>query len=296
MGIGKRIGPSKTKARTKALEQAAENSARGQLILQELLTELAAILVPRGVTPTRFSEMAKHAFAHAAAAMSRFRNGRVNQSKVAVLTGLRRAEVRKLLTCSHPTIRANDSDQSLIDTVISGWCADKHFMDKRGAPKRLLVTGGKASFARLVQRYGGDVPHRAVLDELRRIGVAQQVGRHVEVRSLSILRQRRSFASLAYLLPAIVDGIRLASRPKGRAGYSYMHRLTLSVPNVFELEMVRDRCVSSIKSLLGGLGQSLGAQESSPCRAKKTRHSCTVTVLLIENKAPHDRGRNDFPI
>lgn len=280
MGFNKRIAPT----RVKALEQVAENSARGQLILQDLLTELATILVPRGVTPVKFNEMARQAFAHAAADMSRLRNGRVNQSRVAVLTGLRRAEVRKLLTCAPPA--SNVAGQSLVELVIQGWCTDKRFIDSRGDPKRLPITGGGLSFASLVKSYGGDVPHRAMLDELRCIGIVTLGGNQVEVRKLSLLRRRRNFASLAHLLPFLVNGIRLASNFRVHPGSPSIHRITLPVHNVLDLAMVRERCTSSITSMLGGLRDSLGAHITVPRRNNKMRHSCTITVMLSENKIP----------
>src|SRR5712671_2087049 len=59
----------------------------GQSILKGLLLELASILLQRGVTPAQFNELAEQAFVEAAAKSSRFGNGRVNQSRVAVLTG-----------------------------------------------------------------------------------------------------------------------------------------------------------------------------------------------------------------
>lgn len=261
-------------------------SARGQLILKSLLLELASVLLPRGVTPAQFNELANQAFIEAAAKMSRFRNGRVNQSRVSVLTGLRRAEVRKFLIRSSSPIQSNPRHRSPVETVIAGWCADKRYMDRNGDPKRLVISGTKTSFALLVKQYAGDVPHRAVLNELTRLGVARQIGQHVEVQNLSVLRQRQNFASLAYLMPAIVDGIRLASNAHVSARSSAMRRLVLPAHNLLDLAMVSERCTSTIETMLGGLSASLPAQSMARRRAKQMPHSCSVSVLFVENKAP----------
>jgi hypothetical protein len=257
-----------------------------QWILQTLLVELAALLVPRAVTPTRFNALAKRAFVHAAAEMSRFRNGKVNQSRVAVLTGLRRAEVRELLGDAVAATRADSMDQSAVETVMAGWCADKRYQDEHGGPRRLLLKGSKPSFALLVKQYGGDVPHRAVLNELCRLGVTRQVGQYVEVRTLSALRQRQNLRPLASVMPVLVDGIRLAAHADTYRLPASMHRLTLPANSMLDLKMVRERCASSIESMIAGLQETLGMQVVAPRGARQSPYSCSVSVLFVESKIP----------
>src|SRR6267378_6568668 len=147
-------------------------SVRGASVLQELLTELALVLVPRGMTPKRFGELARSAFVQAAADMSKLRNGKVNHSRVAAQTGLSRADVKRLLTSNmFDSVRA---DQTPVRKVITGWRTDRKFANRVGRPKRLRISGSSMSFTGLVKKYGGDVPHRAVLDELRRIGAVRR--------------------------------------------------------------------------------------------------------------------------
>src|SRR5438046_10519716 len=94
-------------------------SVRGASVLQELLTELAFVLLPRGMTPKRFSELARSAFVQAAADMSKLRNGTVNHSRVAAQTGLSRADVTRLLTRNiFDSVRP---DQTPGRRGISGW-------------------------------------------------------------------------------------------------------------------------------------------------------------------------------
>src|SRR6266404_9594092 len=124
----------------------------GQSILKGLLLELASILLQRGVTPAQFNELAEQAFVEAAAKLSTFGNGRVNQSRVAVLTGLRRAEVRRVLIQTSASTQPNARQRSPVDTVIAGWCADRRYIDRNGAPKRLVISGPKTSFALLVKQ------------------------------------------------------------------------------------------------------------------------------------------------
>src|SRR5215469_16828936 len=90
---------------------------KGAAALQELITQLAFVLLPRGMTPKRFGELARSAFVHAAADMSRLRNGRVNYSRVAAQTGLSRADVGRLL--KRNAIDFSLRGQSAVERVIN---------------------------------------------------------------------------------------------------------------------------------------------------------------------------------
>src|SRR5271154_1631986 len=139
-------------------EKLARPQIRGGAGLQGLLTELAAALLPRGMTPKRFSELARSAFVQAAADLSKLRNGRVNHSRVAAQTGLTRADVKRLLWQNG--FDAGGHDKTPVENVIEGWRADRAFVTRPGHPRCLPISGSNVSFARLVKKYGGDVPHR----------------------------------------------------------------------------------------------------------------------------------------
>src|SRR5213082_18211 len=118
-------------------EKFSRVSVPGASVLQELLTELAFVLLPRGLTPKRFSELARSAFVQAAADMSKLRNGKVNHSRVAAQTGLSRADVKRLLTSNmFDSVRA---DQTPVKKVIAGWRTDRKFANRDGSPKRLRI-------------------------------------------------------------------------------------------------------------------------------------------------------------
>src|SRR5262245_33515258 len=111
--------------------------------MQRLLTELAEALLPLGVTPGQFSEFAKHAFVRAAARTSRFRNGKINQSRVAVVTGLNRADVKRLLRQDR---FPHQQHLSRAARVVTGWLSDQRFLDSQGRPRQLPIKGSGASF------------------------------------------------------------------------------------------------------------------------------------------------------
>jgi Family of unknown function (DUF6502) len=257
----------------------------GTFLLQELLTELAFVLLPRGITPRRFNELARYAFVRAATKMSRFRNGRVNYSRVAAQTGLSRADVKRLLASD--VLDTSRSAHAPTERVIDGWRTDRLFADRFGRPRRLRITGPRTSFASLVKKYGGDVTHRAVLEELRRTGGVKDNGQTVWLRASPSLRRRSSLAVLSPVLPVLVDGIRLASRRSGSSSSS-VQRLTLPVGSQVDLAIVRERCSASARTMLDGLSQSLGTDVTVPRTRRSLECSFTISVLLVDNSASNE--------
>ena len=57
--------------------------------------------------------------------------------------------------------------------VLTAWAREPDFRDGSGRPA-LLPVEGEGGFAELVRRFGGDVPHRAVLDELLRVAAVER--------------------------------------------------------------------------------------------------------------------------
>jgi hypothetical protein len=256
---------------------------RGTVVLQEFLVELAFALLPRGMTPGRFGELARFAFVRAAAGMSRLRNGRVNYSRVAAQTGLSRADVKRLLKTD--ALDSRRSAHAPMERVVNGWRTDPEFSQRPGRPKGLSIAGPRESFASLVRKYGGDVPHRAVLDELRRIHAVTDNGKTVWLKTSPVLRKQHDFSFLSPALPALVDGIRIASRRASSRPSSSIQRLTLPIESEVDLAIVRERCYSSARSMLDGLGESLGRSVRVPRTRRNSAFSFTITVLLAENRA-----------
>jgi hypothetical protein len=260
-----------------------QESDRGHAVLRELLCELALALVPRGMTPKVFGELSRHAFVDAAVRISRQAHGRVNHSRVAALTGLSRAEVKRILLNGESVNVIGRSAEMPIERVLHAWRVDRRFIDSLGKPKRLRVSGTSTSFACLAKLYGGDVPHRAVLEELRRIGAVRREGKDVVLTTTRAVKQRRRLTSLSLVLPALIDGIRLAAMREASHKPPAIFRLAIPVKSDLNATVVRERCLSTVATMLNGLEESLGGQ-IVPSRSRRD-HPCSfvVTVLLAEN-------------
>ncbi|HLZ33176.1 MAG TPA: DUF6502 family protein [Nitrospira sp.] len=94
-------------------------------------------------------------------------------SRIAILTGLTRKEVKALLAERRPGDGSMEEEYNRAARVIAGWLKDPRFGDGRGHPAPLPLGGKRGSFAALVKIYSGDIPVRAMLDELLHIGAVQ---------------------------------------------------------------------------------------------------------------------------
>src|SRR5438105_3654638 len=123
---------------------------RQEHLLASFLGELATVLLPQGVTPSKFNYLATRAFIETAAQLSVMRTGRPNQSRIAALTGVRRGEVRRYLRSFQSKLDFPDQYRAPIERVIETWSEDRRYTDKKGRPKRLNINGEPPSFAHLV--------------------------------------------------------------------------------------------------------------------------------------------------
>jgi hypothetical protein len=142
--------------------------------LAVLLRPLVRILLRHGIPCDVLSAVARQVYVRVAAEEFALPGKKQTVSRVSILTGLTRREVRRLMTT------ANVEDQETTDRynraarVLTGWLRDKTFHDKAGNPLALPVEGKNASFGSLVRQYSGDMPVRAMLDELLRVGAVRK--------------------------------------------------------------------------------------------------------------------------
>lgn len=140
--------------------------------LHRLLTPLARILVRAGVAFEAFGEVAKRAYVDAAREDLQSAAQRPTAARIAVLTGLSRKEVARIQKQpAAATESVIDASLNRAARVVAGWVRDADFHGDDGNPADLPLDGD-SGFAGLVRRYSGDMPVRAVLEELVRSGAA----------------------------------------------------------------------------------------------------------------------------
>lgn len=133
------------------------------------LKPVVRLLLRCGITWKEFADLGKTVFVEVATAEFGIRGRPTNMSRVAILTGINRAEVarqRALLEQDAPMVATYSSAAT---RVLSGWHQDAGYMEG-GEPVELPIQGAAPSFEDLCRRYGGTVPLTALLKELRSVG------------------------------------------------------------------------------------------------------------------------------
>ncbi len=131
-----------------------------------ILRPLIRILLRNGVSYGTFADIAKSEFVDVARKESAVEGRKQTTSRLAVVTGLTRKEVHRILEQSRPDDRSSADRYNRAARVVAGWRRDEDFLSPRGNPLVLSVSGPGITFQELVRRYSGDMPYRAVLDEL----------------------------------------------------------------------------------------------------------------------------------
>jgi len=138
-----------------------------------LLRPLVRILLRNGVPFRGFAELAKWVYVDVARKEFGLPGRKLSDSRVSIITGLTRKEVRRLGRLERLDDATELDRYNRASRVITGWVRDPAFQEDGGHPRSLPFDGDEISFSALVRTYGGDVPARAVLDELRNVGAVE---------------------------------------------------------------------------------------------------------------------------
>jgi hypothetical protein len=257
--------------------------ARVTRALHAVLTELAEPLMQAGITPRLFGDLAARAFVKAACKASTLRNGRINQSRVAVLTGLSRSEVRNVMRGPRST---KPRFLPRTQRVIDGWLSNSRYLTRAGVPRTLPLNGRVTSFASLVRKFAGDVPPHAVLEELRRLKLVREDQGRVQLATPASV-SRPFGKSLSLLLALLCDGVAV-SATRNMSPTRGVHRLKLKARDARESIALYQRALTSAASFVSGLDQSL---RTSPTRRSKKRGGQVTVSVLVRLKEPDANTR-----
>jgi hypothetical protein len=189
---------------TTAATQSVLEAATGRA-----LRSLARVLMRYGVSVQAFIDLAKRAYIGAAQCDFTLPNRKMTGSRLALVTGLTRKDVQRLNSDQAPSDEKALARVNRAVRVIAGWRRDATFHGEAGVPAVLRLDGEPSSFAELVRRYSGDIPVRAVLDELLRNGSVTVSGSEVRLadRGLPSTDESGKLALLGSDVSDLVDTV-----------------------------------------------------------------------------------------
>lgn len=170
-----------------------------RLSLRMMLKPLVKLLIGQGVTHSDFSEAAKEVYVEMA--VRHFMTDRkVNQSRIAVMTGLTRKEVKNVLVRAQMS-ENHDRTFSRPSRLLTGWHSDPAFIGPYGVPLDLPYDSskpGERTFKDLVKVYGADMSAKAMLD------IVVGSGAVIEIEEGTYRAVRRGFHPAA-LSPELLE-------------------------------------------------------------------------------------------
>ncbi len=141
-----------------------------QRAIQQILTPLVRILLRHGVAYADFAHWVKRIYVEVAEKEFVLEGRKQTDSRLSVLTGIHRKDVKVLRT--EPLIESDDDfRRNRTARIVQSWQQDENFINSNGKPRLLTWKEEDSEFVQLVKKYGGDIPVRAVLEELIRTGI-----------------------------------------------------------------------------------------------------------------------------
>ncbi len=137
--------------------------------IQGLLRPQIRAMIAQGITAPALYRMIKQIYVDVADEEFRLDDQRSTDSRISMLTGVHRRDVRAMRNADRSDREAAEQKVTTIASVLGHWLADPDLIDAEGQPvplPRSAKTG--QSFETLVQMVSRDIRPRTVLDELVR--------------------------------------------------------------------------------------------------------------------------------
>lgn len=168
--------------------------------IARLLRPLCRVLLRHNVSFGAFEELAKRAYIDVALHEFGIPGKKPSISRASILSGLTRKEVQRLASLPRDAAATVGERYNRAARVLTGWARDRDFVDAAGTPLALPLNAGEPNFVSLVRRHSGDMPARAVLDEMLRVGaVRERDDGRIELIARAYVPQRSAVDKLAIL-------------------------------------------------------------------------------------------------
>ena len=145
--------------------------------LEAVFGPLARLLLAHGVSSPEAESLLRAVCVHQAANTAAGHRKKPNASRAALVTGVDRAEVARILKGAPRLYPQLETRRHRVNRVLAGWYSDSHFIDGN-RPMRLQIkagTRGRPTFWALASRYAPGVYPGLILAELLRIGAVEKL-------------------------------------------------------------------------------------------------------------------------
>ncbi|ABG30202.1 hypothetical protein CEP88_12710 [Roseobacter denitrificans] len=139
------------------------------LLLKGLMRPLVRTMINRGITAPAFYKLLKTVYVDVAYEEFRLDGTAPTDSRVTLLTGVHRRDVRAILSNEDDAWKTARGKSAAFATVLSQWMTRPEYQDDAGHPMGLPRTSDDSpNFETLVREINTDIRPRTILDELMR--------------------------------------------------------------------------------------------------------------------------------
>jgi len=255
--------------------------------LKRVVNPLIDLMFDAGVTVQEFSHIVRECAVRAAARRVFRETGRDSKSRVAIITGLTRSEVARILTSDDMSF-SRRSGQHPVRKVLAAWFDNPRYLTSNGDPAVLPIFGKRRSFEQLVALYSGGIPVRAMLDELTQIDAIERLSdQRVRAKSrIPILTGQTASAISALgertrdLLETLTKNLQRTSRPLFE-GTALVDETDHDLVSLIRREIAEQgtNFISSANSLLN----RSRAKQSQPASKASVKCRLGVTVYYFQD-------------
>ncbi len=228
---------------------------------QVLLGPLVRILLRQGISYAEFSEVAKAVYVEAALKDFKVEGRKATRTRVAVMTGLTRKEVKRVIDEAIRDKYEPKTKFNRLGRVLVGWHTDTDFTGPYGLPLELQYeTGvpGEPTVTELVKRHSGDMSPRSILDELIRVGAVREtdIGWYRVLRReyITEAQGRDTFERTGYIVRNFVNTVDF-NMTKSAPGKGRFERHVFPADGIRAVDLpkfdayLRERCQALLEEL-----------------------------------------------
>ncbi|KIT14993.1 DUF6502 family protein [Jannaschia aquimarina] len=167
--------------------------------LRGVLRPLVRLLISRGVTAPRFYRLLKSVYVDVAQASFRIDGKPPTDSRITLLTGVHRRDVRAILSAGPDGWEVARARSAALATVVSRW-------------REIGTPLSRAQFDDLVEGFSRDIRPRTVLDELLRQGLVERRDDLLHLSPEAVVGPRSDDDRLAFFATNLGDHLAAASQ------------------------------------------------------------------------------------
>ncbi len=255
--------------------------------LRHVLRPLVRLMLANGITFPFLAELLKGLFVEVAQKDFRLDENPPSDSRISLLTGVHRKDVRRLREAGSEGELALPEPMSFGAQLVAAWLSQAVDADGHALPLPRLASADGASFENLVSGRSKDIRARVVLDEWLRLGIARlDEADRVVLNTEAFVPQAGLDEKLYFFALNLHDHLAAAAENLSGGGAPWLERCVfydaLSAQSIAELHAQARNLGGDLLKSLSGAAQAMEAQDA---RTQEARHRYTCGIYFYSEPA-----------